>query len=301
MSKKCDLKGANEFPSIDVLLEYGHLPPPRRLSGKERDDAILAQLKRIENDTQIVGTEQRTQVWQDGWNEILQNFIASGYDLESLRPQWFKDYTPVRLHKDFFLSDIPQFEYKLQQQVKEAIFRQFFADVSHIYEFGCGTGYNLATLARMFPQKRLYGLDFVPAVTDLLQLIAEKHGFPIEGRLFNIKQPDTGYTLQPDSGVCTLCCLEQVSDQFELFLQYLMEQKPKICVHLEPIVELYDDDHLIDWMAKQFHRKRRYLFGFYPRLQELEREGKIELLLVKRLEFGGMNQECYMLLAWRPL
>lgn len=28
MSKKCDLKGANEFPSIDVLLEYGHLPPP---------------------------------------------------------------------------------------------------------------------------------------------------------------------------------------------------------------------------------------------------------------------------------
>lgn len=83
-------------------------------------------------------------------------------------------------------------------------------------------------------------------------------------------------------------------------MQYLIAQKPKICVHLEPIVELYDDDNLIDWMAKQFHCKRRYLFGFYPRLQELEREGKIELLQVKRLEFGSLNHECFTLIVWRP-
>lgn len=162
--------------------------------GKERDDAILAQLKRIQQDTQVVGTEQRTQAWQEGWNEILQNFIASGYDLESLRPQWNKEGAPFRLHKEFYVSDIPYFEYEFQHEIKKALFQQYFADVSNIYEFGCGTGYNLVRLTHMFPGKRLYGLDFVPAVPELLQLIAEKCGFPIESRLFNVKQPDTEYT-----------------------------------------------------------------------------------------------------------
>lgn len=291
--------GLRSFPAIDFFLEKSSLSF-RPLRGKERDDAILAQLKRIQQDTQIVGTEQRTQVWQNGWNEILQKFIASGFDLDALQPQYYRECTPIRLHKDFVVSDNPKFEYKLQQQIKEAVFRHFFADVSNVYEFGCGTGYNLVTLAHMFPQKRLYGLDFVPAVTEILRLIAEKHGLSIEGRLFNIKQPDHTYALQPDSGVCTFVCLEQVSDQFEPFLQYLIAQRPKICVHLEPVVELYDDENLIDWMAKQFHCKRKYLSGFYPRLLELENDGIIELIQVKRLEFGNMNHEGYTLMAWRP-
>lgn len=273
----------------------------RPLRGKERDDAVLAQLKRIQSDTQIVGTEQRTQIWQNGWNEILQKFIASGYDLDSLQPQYYRECTPVRLHRDFIISDNPKFEYEIQQKIKKAIFRQYFADLSDIYEFGCGTGYNLVTLARMFPEKRLYGLDFVPAVPELLGLIAEKHGFSIAGRLFDLKHPDYEYRLAPGCGICTFVCLEQISDQFEPFLQYLLVQKPKICVHLEPIVELYDDENLIDWMAKQFHSKRRYLVGFYPRLLELEREGKLELLQVQRLEFGNMNHEGYTLIVWRPI
>lgn len=285
---------------IDSILENSSLPF-RSLSGKERDDTILAQLKRIQQDTQIVGTEQRVQVWQDGWNEILQKFIASNYDLNALQPQYYRECTPIRLHKDFIVSDNPKFEYELQQQIKKAIFQQFFADVSNIYEFGCGTGYNLVTLAHMFPQKHLYGLDFVPAVMEILRLIAEKYELSIERKLFNIKYPDNTFVLAPDSGVCTFVCLEQVSDQFEPFLQYLIAQKPKICVHLEPIVELYDDGELIDWMAKQFHCKRRYLFGFYPRLQELEREGRLELLQVKRLELGNMNHEGYTLIVWRPI
>lgn len=288
------------FPPIDFFLEKSSLSF-RPLCGKERDDAILAQLKRIQQDTQVVGTAQRTQVWQDGWNEILQKFIASGYDLNALQPQYYRECTPIRLHRDFVISDNPKFEYELQQQIKEAVFQRYFAEVDNIYEFGCGTGYNLATLARMFPQKQLYGLDFVPSAIEILQLIAKNHGFSIIGKQFNIKQPETTYSLKPDSGVCTFVCLEQVSDQFEPFLQYLIAQKPRICVHLEPIVELYDDENLIDWMAKQFHCKRKYLSGFYPRLLELEREKKIELLQVKRLELGNMNHEGYTLLVWKPL
>ncbi|MCI8856689.1 MAG: class I SAM-dependent methyltransferase [Clostridiaceae bacterium] len=285
---------------IDRLLQLSALSF-HPLKGKERDDTILAALKRIQQDTQIVGTEERTQVWQDGWNEILQRFIESGCRLDSLQPQYYREHTPIRLHKDFVVSDNPRFEYELQQFIKESVFQQYLSDVSNIYEFGCGTGYNLVMLARMFPEKQLYGLDFVPSAIEILRLLSEKHGLPISGKLFNIKQPDMDYTLAPGSGICTFVCLEQVSDQFEAFLQYLLVQKPAICVHLEPIVELYDDNNLIDWMAKQFHNKRHYLSGFYPRLLELEQEKQLELLHVQRLEFGNMNHEGYTLVVWRPV
>ena len=69
---------------IDRLLQLSALSF-HPLKGKERDDTILAALKRIQQDTQIVGTEERTQVWQDGWNEILQRFIESGCRLDSLQ------------------------------------------------------------------------------------------------------------------------------------------------------------------------------------------------------------------------
>ncbi len=274
--------------------------PFRILDGKERDSAILAQLKRIQQDTQIVGTEQRTQTWQNGWDEILQRFIASGYDTRALRPQYFRERIPIRLHKNFVLSENPQLEFELGMQIKERIFQSYFSDIDSIYEFGCGTGYNLAALAELFPQKQLYGLDFVPAAIEILKLLAEKKGYHITGGFFNIKKPDMQYTLKPNSGIYTSACLEQVSDHFEAFLQYLMAQGPKICVHLEPIAELYDEENLVDWMAKQFHCKRHYLSGFYPRLLELNSVGKIELLQVQRLELGNFNHEAYTLIVWKP-
>ncbi|RKI40080.1 hypothetical protein D7V86_18630 [bacterium D16-51] len=49
--------------------------------------------------------------------------------------------------------------------------------------------------------------------------------------------------------------MEQVGKNFSCFLEYLLVQKPEICIHLEPIVELYEEDNIIDWCAKQFHKK----------------------------------------------
>ncbi len=273
----------------------------RPLERKERDQTILDQLKRIQNDTQNVEAAERVQVWQNGWNEILRKFENSQYNIESLKPQYFRDHIPLRLQQNFVQSENPQFIFDFQQCIKMHLYETYLSDVSHIYEFGCGTGYNLAELAKLFPEKQLYGLDFVPAVMEILHHLREQYHYHITGKQFDIKKPDFSYKLEPDSAVCTFYCLEQVSDQFKPFLQCVIAQKPKICVHLEPVVELYEEDNLIDWLAKQFHCKRHYLSGFYPRLQQLEESGIIELLLVRRIKFVNWNHEGNVVLVWRPL
>jgi hypothetical protein len=106
--------------------------------------------------------------------------------------------------------------------------------------------------------------------------------------------------LDENSAVFTSGSIEQLSGRFEAFLQFLLKRSPTICVHVEPTVELYDEDNLVDYLAMKFHRKRGYTIGFLPRLQHLQSEGKIELLKVKRLYFGSFFMEGFTCIVWRP-
>lgn len=47
-----------------------------KITGKEKELAVLQNLKRIEKDTQVVGTPERTKVWEAGWNENKQRLIT---------------------------------------------------------------------------------------------------------------------------------------------------------------------------------------------------------------------------------
>ena len=82
-------------------------------------------------------------------------------------------------------------------------------------------------------------------------------------------------------------------------LQYLLKNKPKLVVHLEPTIELYDENNLIDYLAIIFHRKRGYTQGYLTLLQELELKGVLEIIKVKRLEFGSTFMEGFTYIIWK--
>ncbi len=46
--------------------------------------------------------------------------------------------------------------------------------------------------------------------------------------------------------------------------------------------------------------KKAVLDGFLPALQELQKQGEIEICKVKRLELGNFNHEGYTLIVWKP-
>ena len=58
---------------------------------------------------------------------------------------------------------------------------------------------------------------------------------------------------------------------------------------------------MFDYLAAKFHSKRGYTMGYLPRLKQLELDGKIEILNVKRLNFGSLFFEGFTNIIWKPV
>jgi len=272
----------------------------RLLVGKKRDKVILDVIKKIEFDQQIIGAEERQGVWEKGWAENLEDFIKSGYNLNKLIPRFIRPNQVVRLNRNYIKPTNPNFELDYFSVFRLWLFKKYLKEFESIYEFGCGTGFNLTVLAQLYPEKKLHGLDFVTSSVDLVNKIGEVYGWKMTGHFFDMLSPDENFKIGDNSAIFTIGTVEQLASNFEAFLQFLLEGSPALCIHVEPTIELYDESNLIDYLAIKFHRKRGYAEHFLTRLRELETQNEIEILKIKRLFFGSLYMEGYTCMIWKP-
>lgn len=272
----------------------------RILAEEERDRVILDVLRRIESDKQIVGIEERRNTWERGWSENLQEFLKSGYNLNKLVPKFFRPDQTIRLNQNYIIPSNPNFELDYFSVFRLWLFRKYLKDFDSIYEFGCGTGFNLAVLAQLYPEKRLYGLDFVPSSVALVNKLGETYNWNISGHLFDMLDPDESFKIDSNSVVFTIATIEQLAGNCELFLQFILRRPPELCLQVEPAIELYDENNLIDYLAMEFHRKRGYTENYLTLLRELETQNRVKVLKSKRLFFGSLYHEAYSYIIWKP-
>ena len=271
------------------------------LEGQERDEIILSVLKKIDADTQVVGARERRDVWQEGWAENLKQFTNSGGDPAALVPRFLREGQVVRYAGQYVRPANHQFELDFITVFRTWLFQKHLAGYDAVYEFGCGTGFNLVLIANLLPGKELHGLDFVQSSVDLVNRIAEHSSYTLKGHLFDMLSPDPGIELGPRSAVFTFGAVEQLAGRFEPFLEFLLHKRPGLCIHVEPTIELYDPDSLFDYLAVKFLTKRGYTHSFLPRLEQLADQGLLDLMQVKRLHFGSLYMEGYMYYVWKPL
>ncbi len=271
------------------------------LDGEERDEIILDILKKIDSDEQVIGAKERKNVWYHGWEENLEKFIESGYDPEALIPKFIRRNQVVRYNGKYIRTSNPKFELNYITVFRQWVIEKYLAHYEPIYEFGCGTGFNLVAIANLYPSKKLYGLDFVQPSIDLVNKIGDCKGLHIKGLMFDMITPNVDFQLDEKSAIFTFGAIEQLAGRFENFVQFLLEKRPKLCIHIEPTIELYDENSLFDFLACKFHRKRGYTEGFLPHLQRLESQGKLRIEKIKRLRFGSLFMEGYMYFIWYPL
>lgn len=269
--------------------------------GEERDKIILEVLKKIDTDTQVIGAPERKEVWQKGWEENLHEFTASGNSLEALIPKFIRSGAPIRFGGNFIIPTNPMFELAFLRVFRIWLFKNYFSSLGSIYEFGCGTGFNLVELAGLFPQKEYFGLDFVPAAAALVDKIGEAYGWKMSGKIYDFRHPDRSFLLTENCGIFTFGAIEQVAGDFERFLDHILSQPVSLCANVEPTIELYDENCLFDYLAIRFHKKRGYTSNYLTRLKELEAQKRVQILKIKRLYFGSLYMEGYSLIIWRPL
>lgn len=259
----------------------------RILNDKNRDDVLLYVIKRIKSDKQIIASSVRKQEWQDGWNSNLKNnTIIPGYYMKGL---------PLRLNRNFIMPTDPMFEWNYFRALRTWIFKKYLIECNSFYEFGCGTGHNLYELRLLYPEMELHGFDFVPAACELV------NNMGIQGHLFDMTDPDETVKYNEKSVVFTAGSIEQLAGNYEPFLQFILKHKPSMCINIEPVIELFDDTNLMDYLVIDFYRKRGYTEGYLPRLKQLESDGKIEILKIKRTFVGSLMMEGYNIIVWKIL
>ena len=270
-------------------------------SGLDREKLIVEILKSIDSDKQIIGAPERKNVWNDGWNENLKLLKSNNYQLDNLLPKFIRKNKPIRFMGEYILPNEPNFEHEYFNMYREWLFEKYFSNFDSIYDIGCGSSYNLIELTKKFPKKKIYGFDFVQSSVDIVNEISKFYNLNAEGKIFDITNPDHNIHLDENSLIFTSGVIEQVAGKFDKFIDYILQMKPKLVVHIEPMYELYDQDILFDYLAAKFHHKRGYTKGYLPRLRELEKEDKIEIIKLKRLNFGSLLMEGYTCIVWKPL
>lgn len=271
------------------------------ITGEELEELLLDILKKIDGDKQIIAGDGRQQVWLDGWQENLDEYLSDDNKEKIVVPKFIRSGVPVRWFRNYIQPTNPKFEYAYIDVLRQHVFERYFSGVDNLYEFGSGTGHNLVAASEILGNLGLVGLDFVQPSVDLISRIGDDHGIDLKGQLFDMSNPDFNFQLETNSAVLTFGALEQLASKIEPMMSYLLSQKPKICVHIEPAVETYDLSKLSDYLAFKFQSQRGYSSGLITLLDNFEREKRIKIHQIKRLEFGSLMMEGYNLMVWSAL
>ena len=271
----------------------------RRLNAKERAGVIEGVLGRMSGFTEVGAHRQG--IWESCWTDASAAYEAGDGKASTLDPS-FMGATPVlRLGSDYAKPQLPDFETHWFRIIRHWLFTRYLSEAKRVFEFGCGSGFNLDCLARMYPEKVLTGLDWSNAAVDLVDRIAADHGHKLHGEHFDFFDPNPDLELGTGSVAMTFAALEQTGKNFKTFAEWLLACKPDLVVSMEPVLEFYDAECEFDRLAIRYHNVRKYLNGYYSWLREQEKQNRVKILKAHRCRFGSLYHEGYSLLIWKPL
>ncbi|MDV7339028.1 hypothetical protein RYZ26_05460 [Terasakiella sp. A23] len=268
------------------------------LSQQEREDKMLEILKILEEDLPVSGPSRKPR-WEQGWGENCDEFISSGYKEDALIPGYYRRGASImRLFGQYILPEDDFFEVSCLKVVQAWLSHTHLKDASHVYEFGCGPAHNLYAFAKVDPAKTYWGMDWTEASQRTIAEISKATGWDIHGKNFDMFNPPQDFCVEPGSAVLSIGMMEQAGKNFKPFSDYLMAQDAEFFLHIEPIIELHDENQLFDYLATKYMRKRNYLDGYLDHLRQLEREGKIVIEDCRSLMGSGFYYG-WNLIVWR--
>ena len=268
-------------------------------SREDRDAYVREMLDRIRSPLIERSEDENRAVWERGWQQNLEEARAGGFAPHTLKPKYFRGNRFLRWQRGLVVSENPQIEYDLFVLARRLLFGWYLPGIRTIYEVGSGSGNNLRLLSELFPEARIIGLDWVAPAVQLANELGTVTGRKIEGRRFDMLNPDASFTLEPGSAVVTIHALEQLGDRHGALLDWLAAARPALVLHYEPILEFYDEAILFDYLALWYSQRRRYLTGFWTEISARRDAGRLEVLAAQRPGVGGVYHEASVI-VWKP-
>jgi hypothetical protein len=267
---------------------------------EEREAKMLEMIHHLEEDLPVSGPSRKPN-WEKGWQENCDKFVESGYEEDALLPGYFgRPANVLRLFGNYILPEDNYFEVSCLKVFQAWLSETYFKDKTHVYEFGCGPAHNLYALSKADPSKTYWGLDWTKASQNTIAKIVEATGWDIRAKNFDMFNPPQDFAVEPGSAIFSIGMMEQAGKNFGAFADYMMAQDASVFIHLEPIIELHDENILFDYLAIRYLRKRNYLDGYLNHLRNLEKDGKINIE-ESRVLMGCAFHNSWNLIVWRKI
>lgn len=273
----------------------------QRLSASEEAEVVARVEQQLASAAPPPAGPQRHGRWEEGWSENLIAIRREGFRAELLAPRYFRP-DVLRLGGEYVRPLTATFELDLFAVLRRVLFALYCADVDTVVELGCGTGANLLALVEQLPQVRAIGCDWARSSQELLRAAAEATGCDLRGVHFDMFHPERAEPLPigPRTAVLTVHALEQLGGRWEQVFDYVLRRAPRRCVHLEPLLELYDGTPH-DQRAAAYHRQRNYLDGYLTALRARAAAHDLRVVTEHRVRFGSLFHEAYSFVVWEPL
>lgn len=272
----------------------------RVLSVSERDAALKKIIDFLLADSVVSAGKHRYNQWENGWSENFNEFKKTG-KISSIMPRYFGKYPINRFRQEFIYAVSKNFEIEILSILQYWIFEKYLKKFPTVYEFGCGTGHNLLRLREVNKNATLWGLDWVKSSQKIVDSIAKVLGDEkLKSYQFDYFHPDKNFKLEKNGAVFTFASLEQTGKRYKKFIDYILKNRPALCVHIEPISETLDPNVLLDFLSIEYFKKRKYIDGFTDYLKELENKNEIKIHNIQRSYIGSLFVDGYSVIIWSP-
>jgi len=271
----------------------------RTLTNDERDSYILNYVDVLTNDITKSG-EHRINEWENGWEENLKLYQLEN-NIDNLIPKYHGKNKIVRWMGDVIMPLTDNFDYKIHICFVDAILRHYTQNAKNIFELGCGPAYHLVRMKNYNKNLNLYGTDWAKSSQKIINQINKSLNLNINPINLDFFNPDYGIDVPSDSVFYTVASFEQIGENFEKIVDFIINKKPELCIHMEPIDELLDSNNLVDFLSIKYFRKRNYLKGYLPYLESLEKQNKIKIIKKQRIFSGSHFIEGHSLIVWKPI
>lgn len=236
--------------------------------------------------------------WEKGWAENRESYEIRR-NLDSLIPAYIHKNKIFRWKGQFYTSTNPLFEAHFARVILRHFVEKYLNNASSIVELGSGSCHYSYWLAEQYPDRLVVALDWSEEANRIAQLVSEDLT-NLRGFQFDMFSPVPREFGSSKNALVSVGALEQLGSNFGPLLDWILSSNFEVIVHLEPILELYDERNLVDFLSIQYLLKRDWLRGYLPRLERLAELGQIEILEKRRI-FGSTFHETYTALVWKKI
>ena len=156
----------------------------RHLNKIEFEQALLDILQGMLSRVHLKSGPKRKEGWNIGWKSNL-NAYTHTKKIQDLKPGYFRHEEYARYDGTYVKPLTSDFVFKFLKILQAQFYVANLKNIDNIFELGCGSGHNIATLAEIYPNKNFIGLDWSIESINTVRLLNEKLKPEISAHLNN--------------------------------------------------------------------------------------------------------------------